>query len=173
MDSNFRFLVVRPSNRHGRRDCCLENGSGSVDYFETRPLFDVNELFGSDGICCGIDGTKGIHLSKAKPEAEVISIEVARRVNGRVRHERQFPVGGRLEGVLTSAAESAGLADKPTHAGDCRGGARRAAELAREAAAAGEVDSRAKPFIVSGGDSAAQGGDLAEIVPVVRRAHRR
>jgi hypothetical protein len=30
MDSNFRFLVVRPSNRHGRRDCCLENGSGSV-----------------------------------------------------------------------------------------------------------------------------------------------
>ena len=30
MDSNFRFLVVRPSNRHGRWDCCLENGSGSV-----------------------------------------------------------------------------------------------------------------------------------------------
>src|SRR4029077_20604070 len=30
MDLNFRFLVVRPSNRHGRRDCCLENGSGSV-----------------------------------------------------------------------------------------------------------------------------------------------
>jgi hypothetical protein len=30
MDSNFRFLVVRPSNRHGRRDCCLENGSGFV-----------------------------------------------------------------------------------------------------------------------------------------------
>jgi hypothetical protein len=30
MDSNLRFLVVRPSNRHGRRDCYLENGSGSV-----------------------------------------------------------------------------------------------------------------------------------------------
>jgi hypothetical protein len=29
-DSKFRFLVARPSNRHGRRDCCLENGSGSV-----------------------------------------------------------------------------------------------------------------------------------------------
>ena len=24
MDSNFRFLVARPSNRHGRRDYCLE-----------------------------------------------------------------------------------------------------------------------------------------------------
>jgi len=30
MDSNFRFLVTRPSNRHGRRHCFLENGSGSV-----------------------------------------------------------------------------------------------------------------------------------------------
>ena len=29
-DSKFRFLVARPSKRHGRRDCCLENGSGSV-----------------------------------------------------------------------------------------------------------------------------------------------
>jgi hypothetical protein len=30
MDSKLRFLVVRPSNRHGSWDCCLENGSGSV-----------------------------------------------------------------------------------------------------------------------------------------------
>ena len=29
-DSNFWFLVARPSNRHGRRDGRLENGSGSV-----------------------------------------------------------------------------------------------------------------------------------------------
>jgi hypothetical protein len=30
VDSNFRFLVARPSNRHARRDYCLENGSRSV-----------------------------------------------------------------------------------------------------------------------------------------------
>jgi len=30
MDSNFRFLVTRPSNHHGRQHCFLENGSGSV-----------------------------------------------------------------------------------------------------------------------------------------------
>jgi hypothetical protein len=29
-DSNFQFLAARSSNRHGRRDCCIENGSGSV-----------------------------------------------------------------------------------------------------------------------------------------------
>jgi hypothetical protein len=30
INSNFRFLVTRPSNHHGRRHCFLENGSGSV-----------------------------------------------------------------------------------------------------------------------------------------------
>jgi hypothetical protein len=30
MDSNFRFLVARPSNRHGRSDRFLETWSGSV-----------------------------------------------------------------------------------------------------------------------------------------------
>jgi hypothetical protein len=30
MGSDLRFLVARPSNRYGRGDCCLENGSGSV-----------------------------------------------------------------------------------------------------------------------------------------------
>ena len=30
MDSNFRFLVARPSNRHGRSDYFLETWSGSV-----------------------------------------------------------------------------------------------------------------------------------------------
>jgi hypothetical protein len=36
MDSNFRFLVARPSNRHGRSDCFLETWSGSVGEPEIR-----------------------------------------------------------------------------------------------------------------------------------------
>jgi hypothetical protein len=36
MDSNFRFLVARPSNRHGRSDCFLETWSGSVGKPEVR-----------------------------------------------------------------------------------------------------------------------------------------
>src|ERR1700730_6673233 len=36
MDSNFRFLVARPSNRHGRGDCFLETWSGSVGEPEIR-----------------------------------------------------------------------------------------------------------------------------------------
>ena len=36
MDSNFRFLVARPSNRHGRSDCFLETWSGSVGEREVR-----------------------------------------------------------------------------------------------------------------------------------------
>src|ERR1700724_2328745 len=36
MDSNFRFLVARPSNRHGRSDRFLETWSGSVGEPEVR-----------------------------------------------------------------------------------------------------------------------------------------
>src|ERR1700730_18188008 len=36
MDSNFRFLVARPSNRHGRSDRFLETWSGSVGEPEGR-----------------------------------------------------------------------------------------------------------------------------------------
>ena len=36
MDSNFRFLVARPSNRHRRSDCFLETWSGSVGEPEIR-----------------------------------------------------------------------------------------------------------------------------------------
>jgi GFO/IDH/MocA oxidoreductase family protein len=36
MDSNFRFLVTRPSNHHGRRHCFLENGNGSVGELKVR-----------------------------------------------------------------------------------------------------------------------------------------
>ena len=36
LDSNFRFLVARPSNRHGRSDCFLETWSGSVGEPEIR-----------------------------------------------------------------------------------------------------------------------------------------
>ena len=36
MDSNFRFLVARPSNRHRRGDCFLETWSGSVGEREVR-----------------------------------------------------------------------------------------------------------------------------------------
>src|SRR3984893_18501348 len=36
MDSNFRFLVARPSNRHRRSDCFLETWSGSVGEREVR-----------------------------------------------------------------------------------------------------------------------------------------
>jgi hypothetical protein len=36
MDSNFQFLVARPSNRHGRSDRFLETWSGSVGEPEVR-----------------------------------------------------------------------------------------------------------------------------------------
>jgi hypothetical protein len=121
MDSNFRFLVARPSNRHGRSDCFLETWSGSVGEPEIRihlPPARSPLRTGSNKSGAGAADPWGAHRGGVDPtrNRKFESISLQRRV----RCEPDFSSTSRR-----SSGESARRGDD--HGGAVRKPAMRAA----------------------------------------------
>src|SRR3984893_3266065 len=98
MDSNFRFLVARPSNRHGRSDCFLETWSGSVGEPEIRihlPPARSPLRTGSNKPGAGAADPWGAHLGGVDPTRN-------RKLESISLHQRVINEPGRANWAINS-----------------------------------------------------------------------